>query len=235
MGNSALRVLQPNIPGTVDGWSWNGSLWSLFFEFMAYCGAAVLLTLAVARRHARYVVPAVYGLSAFGVWWAFGPGEVTTSLFLLSVKMAAYFLAGMALYFWADRIPVDGRLALLAVVAATLCWMFDVMDVLGAIPLAYILLWLGAVVPPRWAQRHDVSYGIYIYAFPVQTLLEWFLPSLSVPAHVVLAMVLVTPLAWASWLLIERPAMRLKHVGRRSPGHPGDRGPDPAVVAADGR
>jgi peptidoglycan/LPS O-acetylase OafA/YrhL len=46
--------------------------------------------------------------------------------------------------------------------------------VTGEIALAYVLLWI-AGRSPRWYRRlgwkNDYSYGIYIYAFPVQQLL----------------------------------------------------------------
>jgi len=72
-------------------------------------------------------------------------------------------------------------------------------------------MWAGAVIPPHWAQRNDISYGVYVYAFPVQQLLAlagaqvwgWW-------AYMVLSVALTVPVAWASWLLVEQPALRFK-------------------------
>lgn len=211
--NSALRQFTWTIPGTVDGWAWNGSLWTLWFEFVAYIAAGVLLSIGVARRRPATVTAVLYVLGALSVWWMFGPGGITTDLFLELARLGTYFLAGMVFYFLADRVPVDARLATVSLACLGMLLLVDWVHVAGGLPLAYALLWAGTVIPARWAQRHDISYGVYIYAFPVQVLLEWYVPSLGVAAHIVLAITLTVPLAWASWLLVERPAMRLKHLG----------------------
>lgn len=213
--NAALRQFTWTIPGTVDGWAWNGSLWTLWFEFVAYIAAGVLLSLAVTRRHPSTVCAILYGLGAVSVWWLFGPSGITTGFILELARLGTFFLAGMTFYFLSGRITLDARLAVTSVLCLVLLTKMGWVHIAGGLPLAYALLWAGAVLPARWAQRHDVSYGIYIYAFPVQVLLEWFAPGLGVLSHIALAIILTTPLAWASWLLVERPAMRLKHLGTR--------------------
>jgi peptidoglycan/LPS O-acetylase OafA/YrhL len=211
VGNGAVRQLSWNIPGTVDAMTWNGSLWTLFYELVAYVCAGLLLTVPLARRHAKTVTPVLLAVCTVAVWWRVEPGAVDTNLVLESLRLGTYFLAGMAFYFWAARIKLDWRLAVVALGLVATGWTVDRPDVLGPIPLAYFLLWLGATVPAKWAQRNDVSYGVYIYAFPVAVLVEWFMPQLSIPAHIVFVVLGTLPLAWASWLIVERPAMRHKN------------------------
>lgn len=57
--------------------------------------------------------------------------------------------------------------------------------------------------------RHDLSYGIYIYAFPVQqAITEISLRhGISKPLYLTTALGIVVMLAFASWVLIERPAI----------------------------
>ncbi len=214
--NAALLQREWSIPGTVDGASWNGSLWSLYYEFLAYIGAGLLLTFALVRKRAAMVTLCLMPLASAAVWWAYGPGEVTTNMYLHTVRLGTYFLAGMVTYFFADRIPHDWRLGLLSALAVGAAWHFEVIHILGPLPLAYFLLWLGGAIPARWVPRNDVSYGIYIYAFPVQVLLEWFLPDVSLIVHIMVALAITTPLAWASWLLVERPMLRFKDVRIRT-------------------
>lgn len=61
----------------------------------------------------------------------------------------------------------------------------------------------------------DYSYGIYIYAFPVQQSLASIWPSMSVRAHVSLAFVGAAGLAGLSWHWVEAPALRFKPSRRR--------------------
>ncbi len=86
--------------------------------------------------------------------------------------------------------------------------------------LTYFVLWLGAVLPcPDLVRRHDVSYGVYIYAFPVQQLfaVAGLATVLALPVFDLLALIAVVPLAAASWLLIERPVMQRARRATRLP------------------
>jgi len=75
-----------------------------------------------------------------------------------------------------------------------------------------------ALAAPRWLQLvrgYDYSYGIYIYAFPVQQLCaqvegRW-IEVLLLSAAVTLAAAAI------SWHLIEKPALTLKKRLKRAP------------------
>ena len=64
----------------------------------------------------------------------------------------------------------------------------------------------------RVGSRNDISYGVYLFAFPLQQLMA----VAGVPEAVglvwfaVLSVAVTVPVAWASWLLVERPSMRLR-------------------------
>ena len=71
------------------------------------------------------------------------------------------------------------------------------------------------MLPTRIGVRNDISYGMYVYGFPVQhALILLGFATGSALGFWVTATLLTAPLAWASWLLVERPAMRLRNVGR---------------------
>jgi len=61
--------------------------------------------------------------------------------------------------------------------------------------------------------RHDLSYGIYIYAFPVQqAVTEISLKhGLSKPICLAAALIVVLLLALLSWICVERPAIAWAH------------------------
>ena len=71
--------------------------------------------------------------------------------------------------------------------------------------------WLGVVLPlQRVGHVNDISYGVYIYAFPVQQLLVLFgAAGLGIVPFVLLAFAVTYPLAALSWFLVEKPAIAL--------------------------
>ena len=64
------------------------------------------------------------------------------------------------------------------------------------------------------ASKHDFSYGVFLYGFPVQlTLTVLGVPRLGFLPYLALSFIVTVPLAIASWLFVERPALRLKSRG----------------------
>ncbi len=68
-------------------------------------------------------------------------------------------------------------------------------------------------LPLRGFDRHvDVSYGLYIYAFPVQQLLVMYgVTKYGFTPYFVCALAITLALAAASWFTIEKPSLSLKH------------------------
>lgn len=194
---------------------WNGSLWTLYYEFLCYMLVWILGALAWFRRSA--LLSLIVFIIVTG---AHANGSLLTRLgldgsFLLFVKLAPFFLGGACIYFVIERHGVNRWLGISAlVIAAALILSIPHWGGQVSAPfLAYGLLWLATVIPqPRWVATNDVSYGFYIYAWPVQQLLA--LIGLGVggnPAAFVLynvvAVIVTFGLAWVSWVVVERPAM----------------------------
>ena len=81
---------------------------------------------------------------------------------------------------------------------------------LWPLPLCYLVLWVGVTIPARWSPTADISYGVYLYGFPFQVFIEWFLPGLSLIEHIVLTLAVTCPVAYASWIFVERWALGFK-------------------------
>ncbi len=80
--------------------------------------------------------------------------------------------------------------------------------------IAYPMIWLGFHLPfQRVGARNDYSYGLYIYAFPVQQLLAiWGVLHWGFFAYFGLTMAITFPLAIVSWWAIEKHALKLKRL-----------------------
>lgn len=217
--NFGLWIFQYGVDGTLQDVAypgvWNGSLWTLAWEFMCYLAVLLFGMLGLwARRW-----PA---LAVFGVLWLATFFELdewlSSDIAHNALRFALVFLTGCLFAQFQDRIRLTwlGVLSSLIVLAASV-WLPDY-RLLGAPALAYALLAVGGLVSnERLALRNDISYGVYIYAFPVQQLLAILAVANDAPLWFgVLATVLTLPLAVLSWVCIERPALRLKAVLTRA-------------------
>ena len=172
----------------------NGSLWSLRLEFTAYLG----LTALGALRLARAPVLAGLALLAAGAFLAvhftgLDAKSDLARLASLACLNGGLFLCGAALEAFGVKPPAWTAVAGL-VLLPTPIWFLG-------LPLAAVAL--GRMAAPRLPA--DLSYGLYIYSFPLQQVLAEH-GQLSVLASLAVAL----PFAAASWFLVEKPALKLK-------------------------
>lgn len=221
-GNATLMMTNPSIGATLAGapspGQWNGSLWTLMYEFAAYLLCGALLGIVWVRRHLVVTAASLTVGIPLLAWWlgdlAGGDGKMMMS----AMRLFAFFAAGMLMYALRDRVPVHAGLVVvaLAVVAAIAAVDLQAAHRLTGIPLAYALLSLGTLWRSRVGSRNDLSYGLYIYGWPTQQVIAMLGLGALVPvwAFAGISFLLTLPLAWLSWRLIERPAMR---AGRQVP------------------
>ncbi len=185
-------------PGPNVGASVNASLWTLFPEMICYVALALTPTRALrvvvpgllvglALVSAK-VLPVGYAGELVGMFIAFAVGSMVALLGLRpSGRSAALLLA--------------------VLVAATLAgrWMLAMPFV-----VAYVAIWVGLRLPLRW--ERDLSYGTYIYAFPIGVgIAALGGASAGLIPFILATIVLTIPVAYVSWELVERPALAFKH------------------------
>jgi peptidoglycan/LPS O-acetylase OafA/YrhL len=115
------------------------------------------------------------------------------------------FCIGVIAWRWRSAIPVSwpgAGLAFLVLVLGVTLGSLPIMA-LGVAYLALCSAWL----PIRL--RTDVSYGVYVLAYPTQTLLVIAGLGTSVFILVGVSIAVVMPLAWLSWRFVEQPALRI--------------------------
>jgi peptidoglycan/LPS O-acetylase OafA/YrhL len=129
------------------------------------------------------------------------------------VRMLSCFLAGSVFYRYRDRIPYSPRWMVLAG-TLMLTLFFSGYGFVALLPIlgAYVVLYLAferRLLCTAFGQRGDHSYGIYLYAFPVQQLLIFGLHGwLTSWTLFALAWGVTAVCAWMSWVFVERPFLR---------------------------
>ncbi|MFI7589109.1 acyltransferase family protein [Spongisporangium articulatum] len=207
-GVTALPVDVP-YPGVL-----NGSLWTLFYEAGCYLVLGVVAFLGRRRRW-----PLLAGLAL--AW-------TVTALPLVGVAVGhdqaaallLMFLLGACGHRFGDRIPVRPALVLFAVLLALggLALTSDYRPVAGP-ALAYLVLAAATLrrAGPR-GSTGDLSYGVYVYHWPVfQVLAVAGLSGAGALVFVVAGVGVTAALAWLSWHYVEAPALRLRDVSFRRP------------------
>ena len=220
-----LLVFQFNAPYSYDGWPYphvNGPLWTLHYEYVCYWLVAALGGLGLLQAP-RWVSVGFAGVllaylavlfaQAHGYQPASDWGFRSWTLAGRYIRLTAFFMAGMCWFQLARRWQPDGRWALLAAVLLVV-GLFNryAAALVMTLPFAVLLHWAGfqcRQVLPRW-QRLDLSYGLYLYAWPIQKVLLYAGVTHNPWVLIGLTTALGLLLAWASWCGIEAPALRWK-------------------------
>ena len=214
--NLTLYFRQHDLPGVFGhapfGPEVNSSLWSLFYEVACYATVVLLGLLGLMRRGWRFALFMVLVVAA--QLWATTHPPADGLLYRLRVLgfFGFPFALGMAAYVWRDSLLINGWIAL-AVWLIPLALYRTAFEptglMIGLTYTAYYLAFVpkGAVL--AYNRVGDYSYGIYIYAFPMQQMLEHFAPNLSPLQHMACAAPVVLIAAIASWHGLERRALAL--------------------------
>jgi peptidoglycan/LPS O-acetylase OafA/YrhL len=188
----------------------NASLWTLTYEFLCYLIVAIIGFAGVLKGRPVYVAvaaAALYTVYTIAIFRGAGAILITWVLVLF-----IYFFAGSFAYLFRDRLPMSPWIAMASV--GMLTWSAPMYAYAAIIPpcLAYLVLFAAMKLPIRSFDKHvDLSYGIYIYAYPVQqVLIIYGLHRLGFPLYVAVTLAIVLGLAAASWFAVEQPALSLK-------------------------
>ncbi|KQU02009.1 acyltransferase [Methylobacterium sp. Leaf469] len=187
-----------------------GTVWTLKYEVLCYLGLLAAGLAGLLRRGPALALVAALALGlAAAAFLHPGLSEGAETRF----RLPLLFASGSALYLWRDRLGHRAwPLALLALATALLQGT-PLYRSLLFLTEAYGAIWLAlcpALARPAFAPRADLSYGIYLYGWPIQQSLHALVPSASPWLLLLPSMALTGLVAAASWVTVEKPALRLK-------------------------
>jgi peptidoglycan/LPS O-acetylase OafA/YrhL len=204
-------VNQPRVfPGDPRPAIINGPMWTLQFEMKCYLILLVLGLFQLLSRRSLILV-----LAAFSYF-----------MFLLSAidlrnaeftfwRLLTYFLFGVCaanldpvVFFRTIRNPCLALAALIALVATAKAprYFFILLPLAGSY-LVFAASFARANFGSEFFKRHDLSYGVYLYAFPLQQLFVFKL-GIASPLQLFFYSAAATfCFGWLSWQLIESPCL----------------------------
>lgn len=237
IASSALRnvhlalALEPaQLPGVFEGTPYamlNGSAWTIIYEFRCYVFVALLGLLGLLDKPLLLGALAVMFYGFFSLapapWFEVVQRLPHYGLFVGDAKeqlrLASVFTTG-ALFFVCRR-RVKFRQSTLALsILGLLAGLLIPISAHAAVAIfgGYIILFAahratGALTVIN--NQNDVSYGLYLYAWPIEKLILWYFPSLPLVATGALTFIFAYALGWVSWHVVEKPILK-RFAGDRS-------------------
>jgi peptidoglycan/LPS O-acetylase OafA/YrhL len=190
----------------------NLSLWTLKYEVLCYVLLALAAALGALRSgHLRTALLGIVLLIAGSYLWPEGIAADTPLdnarrfLFCFSLGALAYLAREHVRYHW--------TMCMAALLATAVLYgtRFGVPVLLLTTALLAIMLGMqryGTV--SALTDRYDLSYGVYVYGWPVGQTVLLLAPSIGLLAFQATTLGLSLLLGLASWVLVERPALQLK-------------------------
>jgi peptidoglycan/LPS O-acetylase OafA/YrhL len=208
--------------GKVDGvfanlpyHSINGSLWTIRYEFSLYL--LVMLFLFIRKKPIKIIITASL---LFLIWMLlyqfgldrFGGSKLLGMQGLSMLNLGGFFIAGVLLAVLNFKNWNKQWILWLAVIMLAASLYFNFYSVVKHVLFPIVILGIGFTAikgVSSFGKYGDPSYGIYIYAFPIQQLLVYYLK----PGLLILLLwssVAAIIFGYLSWHLIEEKALRFK-------------------------
>lgn len=212
--NLSLAFLQYDLPAVFEtnpyGTPVNGSLWTLFYEVACYAGVFFIGICGLFKKPILFL--AAFFLYCMAYYYSLYLSETNTihpriiSLFKLSFP----FILGSLVYVWRDYVPLH---FFYFIILGIFVWVLKdtlFFTELFIIWIGYLTLWFGYM--PRgylltYNKFGDFSYGIYVYAFPMQQLTVYLFGDQYWLWNVMISFPITFLLAYFSWHIIEKRAL----------------------------
>jgi peptidoglycan/LPS O-acetylase OafA/YrhL len=195
----------------------NGPLWTIPYEIACYLIIAIICTVAGVR--AKYAVAATF--VAWLCWFFYMGGQsfVQSSpgyVYWALSQFGAFFLFAAVLRLFPSLLA---ERSVYVIGLGVLAWIGSQKYLAAVFILPWLVVKVGTYSWPglRSAGRFgDLSYGVYIYAWPVQQVVVHTLGG-TWATQLLVVVPAVLLLAHLSWRFVESPALRLKPARRGNP------------------
>jgi peptidoglycan/LPS O-acetylase OafA/YrhL len=193
----------------------NGSLWTLPYEIRCYL--VIGLVALVARRFGNRRTITVAWLVSMALVIGYAKRLDLTNFVAgpyADRQLASFlfvFLTGTLVAAWAHRINVFGWIPLAALILAVIAgrssafWSEHVTQA----AMAFVLPPVAALIAPLARVLHgvDLSYGLYLYAWPMQQLVALYHWAERPATFIAVSTALAAACAAGSWFAVEQPSM----------------------------
>lgn len=209
----AVLAIPPRLPGALSGLPYpllNGAMWTIQYEFACYLMIAALGVLGfLQRRGTILVVTAVTAAAYCANHCGIGPQKGAVHE---AIRFTCIFLIGSIFFLFQDAIfpRLSRRVALLSALIACVLMFHDgrfaelALITVGATALFWLAFRASLGRLQRINDNWDVSYGVYLYGWPIEMLILWHARGLSPWALAAVALPCAIIAGAASWWGLEK-------------------------------
>jgi peptidoglycan/LPS O-acetylase OafA/YrhL len=198
--------------------AFNGSLWTLIYEFKCYVLIAFIGSMGLLTKYKKFIIYLFLFLWLIYIIDIAVPGSASkivpyfSDIYLL--KLSMYFLAGATYFLFIENIVISKKFFLFVLGLTILSIQNNFYPLIAPLTLPYILFWLAFKLPFANFDRYgDFSYGLYIYAFPIQQMLSFFgLNTRGFTIYFILSLLMSMIPSVLSYHIIEKPFLKLKTI-----------------------
>jgi peptidoglycan/LPS O-acetylase OafA/YrhL len=194
----------------------NGVLWTIRLELACYLTLIFIGVLGVFKLRFGvlfiWIALCLWYFFAFGVEARVDSGKAR----IYFLEYMCFFYSGV-LFFTLKQLGLLSRFKFFILTSALVMGVISILlshQLLAAlflVPTAIVFLGESKLpVLRRFGRFGDFSYGIYIYAFPIQQLLVWGFPKLNFWLSLTSAAILTLIASFLSWHLLEKQVLKLK-------------------------
>ncbi|EMK6669895.1 acyltransferase [Vibrio fluvialis] len=230
----AIAILCDGFKGNYVPYIVNGPVWTLTWEVACYIGLAIL---GLGRILNTNTIPSFFG--AIWLIYLYNISNVNAP-YLVIAPLVIMFISGAFIAIMEDKINYN-RIPWLAVFGLVITFDYELFlslynTIVSNVPFLYgpevtaeqviriiylmsfpiVLIYLGKNFRFVLAIKNDISYGVYIYAWPIAQMIVYFSIkndiSLSAIPFFILTLIFTIPLAYISWIYIEKPSLKLKKI-----------------------
>lgn len=200
----------------------DGPVWTLAYEFRCYILVPIFSALALLSRRrvfviitaALWLIQIIQPVELFTIWNKLPAHGYYIGNSTDTVKLTATFMTGSCFILFRDQLVFKNFMAVIAATALAAClsnthFSSFGLAVFGGYLIFYTAFKAAGTPFASINNKNDISYGVYLYAWPITKILLWWFPNLSIFSVNLITLIIAFLCGLASWHFLEKPIMRV--------------------------